>query len=154
MYNASVLFHKPLLFQQYIEGKVHRALLRTLFALATLYVPPRYPTVTQTSRLTETYRFVCPENCENRSTAHSNKELQILSVYQSSGLPWAKAALEEATHLAMQSPSLMAVQALQCIQLYWFGVGQPHSAHLCLGQLQFSDFFCPRLLPGFKLTKR
>ncbi|OAQ99375.1 hypothetical protein LLEC1_04292 [Akanthomyces lecanii] len=112
MYNAAILFHKPLLFQQYIEGKVHRALLRTLFALATL--------------------FIHPENCENGATTHSNEELKILSVYQASGIPWAKAAVEEATHLAIQSPSLMVVQALQCIQLYCFGIGQPHSAHLCL----------------------
>ncbi|KAJ5553164.1 hypothetical protein N7494_002542 [Penicillium frequentans] len=26
----------------------------------------------------------------------------------------------------------MIVQALECIQLYWFGVGQPHSGNLCL----------------------
>lgn len=96
------------------------------------------PTVTQGSRLTETSRFVHAESCENRSTTHSNTELHILSAYQSSGLPWAKAALEEATQLAMQSPSLMAVQALQCIQIYYFAIGQPHSAHLCLGQLQIS----------------
>ncbi|OAA79265.1 Fungal transcriptional regulatory protein [Akanthomyces lecanii RCEF 1005] len=81
MYNASILFHKPLLFQQYIEGKVHRALLRTLFALATL--------------------FIQPKNCESRSSANSKEELKILSVYQSSGLPWAKAALEEATHFTV-----------------------------------------------------
>ncbi|KAM3505608.1 hypothetical protein MY11210_007896 [Beauveria gryllotalpidicola] len=37
IYNASVMFHKPLLFQQYIEGKVHLALLRAMFAMATLH---------------------------------------------------------------------------------------------------------------------
>jgi hypothetical protein len=36
IYNASLLFYKPLLFQQYLEGRVHDALLRALFALATL----------------------------------------------------------------------------------------------------------------------
>ncbi len=138
MYNASILFHKPLLFQQYIEGKVHRALLRTLFALATLYVPPRYAGCYLDP---DNSRFIQPKNCESRSSANSNEELKILSVYQSSGLPWAKAALEEATQLAIQSPSLMVVQALQCIQLYCFGIGQPHSAHLCLGKLQISRPF-------------
>jgi hypothetical protein len=38
IYNASLLFHKPLLFQVYLEGKIHGALLKALFALATLYV--------------------------------------------------------------------------------------------------------------------
>lgn len=36
IYNASLLFYKPLLFQQYLEGGIHDALLRALFALATL----------------------------------------------------------------------------------------------------------------------
>lgn len=38
IYNASLLFHKPILFQDYLEGKIHGALLRALFALATLYI--------------------------------------------------------------------------------------------------------------------
>lgn len=38
IYNASLLFHKPILFQQYLEGKIHGALVRALFALATLYI--------------------------------------------------------------------------------------------------------------------
>lgn len=38
IYNASLLFHKPVLFQEYLEGKIHGALLRALFALATLYI--------------------------------------------------------------------------------------------------------------------
>ncbi len=36
IYNASLLFYKPLLFQQYLEGNIHDTLLRALFALATL----------------------------------------------------------------------------------------------------------------------
>lgn len=38
IYNAPLLFHKPVLFQQYLEGGLHGALLRALLALATLYV--------------------------------------------------------------------------------------------------------------------
>ncbi|PQK16727.1 hypothetical protein BB8028_0006g10460 [Beauveria bassiana] len=112
IYNASVMFHKPFLFQQYIEGKVHVALLRAMFAMATLFLHPR--------------------NKENTSTTTSNEELRILSVYQPSGLAWAKAALNESMQLVTQSPSLMAVQALQCVQLYWFGVGKPQSGDMCL----------------------
>jgi hypothetical protein len=38
IYNASLLFHKPILFQQYLTGEIHGALLKALLALATLYV--------------------------------------------------------------------------------------------------------------------
>lgn len=38
IYNAPLLFYKPVLFQQYLEGGLHGALLRALLALATLYV--------------------------------------------------------------------------------------------------------------------
>lgn len=38
IYNASLMFHKPVLFQQYLEQKLHGVLLRALLALATLYV--------------------------------------------------------------------------------------------------------------------
>lgn len=64
-----------------------------------------------------------------------NLELKILSVYHSCGLPWAQASMREAMSLALESPSLMIVQALECVQLYWFGIGQPHSGNLCLGKL-------------------
>ncbi|OGM44855.1 hypothetical protein ABOM_006113 [Aspergillus bombycis] len=36
IYNASVLFCKPILFQQYLDGKIPEVLLKALFALATL----------------------------------------------------------------------------------------------------------------------
>lgn len=38
VYNASLMFYKPVLFQQYLAGELHGALLKALFALATLYV--------------------------------------------------------------------------------------------------------------------
>lgn len=37
VYNASLMFYKPVLFQQYLEGRLHGALLKAIFALATLY---------------------------------------------------------------------------------------------------------------------
>ncbi|QMW30247.1 hypothetical protein G4B84_005582 [Aspergillus flavus NRRL3357] len=50
IYNASVLFCKPILFQQYLDGRIPEVLLKALFALATLYViastsEPPWPTV-------------------------------------------------------------------------------------------------------------
>ncbi|EXA30050.1 hypothetical protein FOVG_18527 [Fusarium oxysporum f. sp. pisi HDV247] len=112
IYNASLLFYKPLLFQQYLEGRVHDALLRALFALATL--------------------FLCPGYNGSKYLKNCNEELNLLSVYYTCGLPWAKAALREAMPLAVERPSLMIVQALQCLQMYWFGIGESLSGNLCL----------------------
>lgn len=39
IYNASLLFHKPFLFQNYLNGKLPDVLLKAIFALSTLYVP-------------------------------------------------------------------------------------------------------------------
>lgn len=61
-------------------------------------------------------------------------ELKLLGTYHSCGLPWAKAAEREALISAVDAPSLMVTQALECLQLYWFGIGRPHSANLCLGE--------------------
>jgi hypothetical protein len=38
LYNASLLFCKPILFQEYLDGKLPGFFLKALFALATLYV--------------------------------------------------------------------------------------------------------------------
>ena len=136
IYNASILFCKPILFQEYLEGRVHGALLRALFALATLCVPPyamsKFSEITQLMNFPS---FLHPRNDEEECATDGNAELKVLSVYHSCGLPWAKAALREVMPLAIESPSLMIVQALECIQLYWFGIGQPHSGNLCLGKL-------------------
>jgi hypothetical protein len=136
IYNASLLFHKPVLFQQYLEGKIHGALLKALFALATLcvtlYALSEFNSNCSADKF---FRFLHPKDDEEESDQDENTELKVLSVYHSCGLPWAKAAMREAMPLVMESPSLMIVQALECIQLYWFGIGQPHSGNLCLGKL-------------------
>ncbi|GCB27321.1 hypothetical protein AAWM_10206 [Aspergillus awamori] len=113
IYNAPLLFHKSVLFQQYLEQKLHGALLRALLALATLFLQP------------------CDsENGKDLIGEHA--ELKVLSIYYSSGLPWAKAAEKEAIVAAVDSPSLMVIQALECLQHYWFGIGQPYRGNLCL----------------------
>jgi hypothetical protein len=63
-----------------------------------------------------------------------NTELKMLSAFHPYGHGWAKAAEKEALISAVDAPSLMVTQALECLQLYWFGVGRPHSANLCLGK--------------------
>ena len=69
-------------------------------------------------------------------------ELKVLSSYYHYGLPWAKSAQREAMMLAIEELSLMVTQALECLQLYWFGVGDAFSGNLCLGKP-----YVPRTLP-------
>ncbi|KAL5046756.1 hypothetical protein BDW71DRAFT_197406 [Aspergillus fruticulosus] len=113
IYNAPLLFHKPVLFQQYLEQELHGALLRALLALATLFLQP------------------CDSDNE-KDVIGEHAELKVLSIYHSSGLPWARAALKEAMVSVVDSPSLMVIQALECLQHYWFGIGQPYRGNLCL----------------------
>jgi hypothetical protein len=42
--------------------------------------------------------------------------------------------------LMVEEHSLMATQALECLQLYWLGVGDTYSGNLCLGE-PFLPFF-------------
>ncbi|KAF7596914.1 hypothetical protein BBP40_011959 [Aspergillus hancockii] len=112
IYNASLLFYKPLLFQQYLDGKLPGFLLKALFALATLFLS---------------------SPCEDQNDdPMENPELKLLSAYASRGLPWAKSALGEVTLLIFDEPSLTIIQTLHCLQLYWFGVGKPQPGNLCL----------------------
>ncbi|KAI2860810.1 transcriptional regulator family: Fungal Specific TF [Aspergillus niger] len=113
IYNAPLLFHKSVLFQQYLEQKLHGALLRALLALATLFLQP------------------CDSE-HGKDLIGEHAELKVLSIYHSSGLPWAKAAEKEAIVAAVDSPSLMVIQALACLQHYWFGIGQPYRGNICL----------------------
>ncbi|KAL3455576.1 hypothetical protein BJX64DRAFT_281986 [Aspergillus heterothallicus] len=113
IYNAHLLFHKPVLFQQYLEQELPGALLRALLALATLFL--------QTG-----------DSDNENDNIGEHAELKVLSIYHASGLPWARAALKEAMVAAVDNPSLMVIQALECLQHYWFGIGQPYQGNLCL----------------------
>ncbi|PYH34875.1 fungal specific transcription factor domain-containing protein [Aspergillus neoniger CBS 115656] len=97
-----------------MEGRLHRSLFRALLALATLFLQPRNHS-----------NDILP-------AIEGQAELTILSSYHSCGRPWAKAALRELLISALECPSLMIVQALECLQLYWFGIGDFHSGSLCL----------------------
>ncbi|KAB8227374.1 uncharacterized protein BDW43DRAFT_247250 [Aspergillus alliaceus] len=112
IYNASVLFCKSTLFQQYLDEKVPGVLLKALFALATL--------------------FLARENEDNDEEPIAWSELRLLSAYSSCGLPWAKSALREAMSSICIEPSLTLLQALHCLQLYLFGIGEPRTGHICL----------------------
>ncbi|KAI2820462.1 hypothetical protein CBS115989_3592 [Aspergillus niger] len=78
-------------------------------------------------------RFLQPFDSDNgKDLIGEHAELKVLSIYHSSGLPWAKAAEKEAIVAAADSPSLMVIQALECLQHYWFAIGQPYRGNLCL----------------------
>ncbi|KAE8379894.1 hypothetical protein BDV26DRAFT_279965 [Aspergillus bertholletiae] len=112
IYNAPLLFSKSILFQQYLDGKISEVLLKAIFALATL--------------------FLTQVNEDNHKEQLEWSELNLLSAYSSCGLPWARSALREAISSICIEPSLPVLQALHCLQLYWFGVGESRTGHLCL----------------------
>jgi hypothetical protein len=73
-------------------------------------------------------------------------------MYHSSGLPWATAAFKEAMVLAVEKPSLMIIQALESLQLYWFGIGEPYQGSLCLGKFPCSWLLVTHIIGDFILT--
>ena len=75
-----------------------------------------------------------PLNEGDQESLTEHSELKVLSSYYRCGLPWAKSAQREAMTLAVEEQSLMVTQALECLQLYWFGVGDAFSGNLCLGK--------------------
>ncbi|KID86059.1 Fungal transcriptional regulatory protein [Metarhizium guizhouense ARSEF 977] len=111
IYNANLLFYKPLLFQEYLEDQVPTVLLQAIFALASLFLAPRD---------------------EGEDVSPDFSELRAFAAYHSRSLLWAKAATKEAMDAVMEAPSLPAAQALVCLTLYWFGTGDSKSADLCL----------------------
>ncbi|KIW10056.1 hypothetical protein PV08_11832 [Exophiala spinifera] len=108
VYNASLLFWKPLLFQQYVEGKIPAFLLRAIFAISALFVD------------------------SNQRNLEGYSELRALGAFRHLSLSWAQAAAREACSLATLDPSLEVIQTLECLTLYWFGTGQSKSGDLSL----------------------
>ncbi|KAE8413521.1 hypothetical protein BDV36DRAFT_28610 [Aspergillus pseudocaelatus] len=76
--------------------------------------------------------FLSPERQHKDVTSVNASELDVLQHYGSCGLGWAKSAVREATPSAIEQPSLVTTQALECLQLYWFGIGNLQSCSLCL----------------------
>ncbi|KAJ5116797.1 hypothetical protein N7456_001145 [Penicillium angulare] len=116
VYNANLLFHKPLIFQSYLAGELNGSLLRAMLSLATIFLHP----------------INSDDSEETSDTPGSQIELNILSPYQPYGIPWANAAWKEAMLSIRKEPTLVTIQTLVCLQLYWFCVGQPCRANICL----------------------
>lgn len=135
VYNASLLFHKRIVFQEYLRGKLPGFLVKAIFALATLYVIPHALKISFFAN--GIYSFLCSESLDENATFSDVSELEVLKCYGSCGPPWASSAVREAMSSVIEQPSLAITQALECLQLYWFGFGNLHSCSLCLGKLAF-----------------
>ncbi|KAF2010993.1 hypothetical protein BU24DRAFT_50654 [Aaosphaeria arxii CBS 175.79] len=112
IYNAPLLFVKSALFQDYIEGCVPDVLLKSIFALASLFL------VRQADR--------------HQNSRLSFSELNAVGVFHTQGRPWAESAMQDAMSSIMVKPSLAIVQTLECLVIYWFGVGESDRGDLCL----------------------
>lgn len=112
VYNAHLLFHKPLLFEEYIEDKVPDYLLKAIFALASL--------------------FLAPSKSRTRLRSTEFSELEALSVFHNRSLPWAEASMRETMSLTVQELSLTMIQTLECLVIYWFGIGKSRNGDICL----------------------
>ncbi|KAG5747376.1 hypothetical protein H9Q70_009942 [Fusarium xylarioides] len=101
LYNATLLFNRTQLFESYLDGSLPPYLLRSIFALSSLFLrKPRH----QPPRL---------------GTHAVSPELAAFATYASYGDVWAEAARREAW-LLTDRPTVQVVQALSCLNLYWF----------------------------------
>ncbi|KAF5629787.1 fungal transcriptional regulatory [Fusarium tjaetaba] len=101
LYNATLLFNRTQLFESYLDGSLPPYLLRSIFALSSLFLrKPRY----QSPRL----------------GSHAvSTELAAFATYASYGDAWAESARRE-VWLLTDRPTVQVVQALSCLNLYWF----------------------------------
>ncbi|KAF5252862.1 hypothetical protein FANTH_2186 [Fusarium anthophilum] len=101
LYNATLLFNRTQLFESYLDGSIPPYLLRSIFALSSLFLrKPRH----QPPRL---------------GTHAVSPELAAFATYAGYGDAWAEAARREAW-LLTDRPTVQVVQALSCLNLYWF----------------------------------
>jgi hypothetical protein len=104
IYNATLLFHKNIAFQVYMQDGIPDYLLRAIFAHAAIFLK------------------------EVGESPHRRyiKSVSIQSLYSKSWA-WARYASVEALAHA-DEPSLIRVQALQVLQLYYFSQGETDRA--------------------------
>jgi hypothetical protein len=107
IYNATLLFHKPIAFQLYMQNGIPDFLLRAIFAHAAVFMK------------------------EVDGCPHGIKHVNIFPmqhVYANSWA-WARAASVEALAHA-DEPSLVRLQALQVLQYYYFSQGESTRAKI------------------------
>jgi hypothetical protein len=104
IYNASMLFHKGIAFQLYMQDGIPGYLLRAIFAQAAVFL----------------------KEVEDSPHQKHIKTLPLQSLHVKSW-SWARSASVEALAHA-DEPSLIRVQALQVLQLYYFSQGEINRA--------------------------
>ncbi|KAI7771474.1 hypothetical protein LZL87_010914 [Fusarium oxysporum] len=101
LYNATLLFNRTQLFESYLDGSLPPYLLRSIFALSSLFLRK-------------------PRHQPPRLGSHAvSPELAAFATYASYGDGWVEAARREAW-LLTDRPTVQVVQALSCLNLYWF----------------------------------
>jgi hypothetical protein len=100
IYNATLLFHKPIAFQLYMQNGIPDYLLRAIFAHAAVFL----------------------KEVDGASHCKHVKIFPMHTLYAKSW-SWARAASVEALAHA-DEPSLIRIQALQVLQFYYFSQGE------------------------------
>jgi hypothetical protein len=100
IYNATLLFHKTIAFQLYMQNGIPDYLLRAIFAHAAVFL----------------------KEVEEPSHRKNIKIFPMQTLYEKSW-PWARSASVEALGHA-DEPSLIRIQALQVLQFYYFSQGE------------------------------
>ena len=98
IYNATLLFHKTIAFQLYMQGRIPDFLLRAIFAQAAIFLK-------QVESPYKQYIKIVP----------------MQTLFEKSW-PWARSASQEVLSHA-DEPTLLKVQALQVLQFYYFSQG-------------------------------
>ncbi|KAI5457057.1 hypothetical protein BGZ63DRAFT_82703 [Mariannaea sp. PMI_226] len=108
IYNAHLLFDKSSFFEDYLQTKLPDFLLKAVFALASLFL-----------------REVPSDSIRSSEST----ELAALSMLSEKGVLWASEASEKVLPLAM-TPSLLTIQTLECLTIFWFAVGDTTKADI------------------------
>jgi hypothetical protein len=58
-------------------------------------------------------------------------ELRALSAFHVRSMPWAEDSMRDVMGLIMREPTLHMVQTLECLTLYWFGLGDAWKGDMC-----------------------
>lgn len=111
-YKSSLLFYKPQLFSDYMEGRLPDYLLRSLFAVASLLL-------------------VAPEDAPPNCSIDAS-ELMALAPFRARGRGWFDSALKETMPMTATSPSLHVCQALSSLMMFAFQTGEGHYADMIL----------------------
>jgi hypothetical protein len=104
IYNATLLFHKHIVFQVYMQNGIPDYLLRAIFAHAAIFL----------------------KEVEDLPHRRHIKTISMQSLHSRSW-SWARSASTEALAHA-DEPSLIRIQALQVLQLYYFSRGENNRA--------------------------